>query len=226
MKTSVNMFRRMGQFDVMQRTSDGKFNATGLLAQWNKGNKSKKQLSDFTRLSQTKEFIEELHIDNESQSGISPDADFQAVNIIKGRNTKKGKTADIVWYHPYLYVKFAMWLNPRFELQVIKFIYDQLIDYRHDAGDNFNGLMHAVQRFSDIDYRRLAKGLNWIIFNRHEKDIRNSATPVQLKDLVDLQKQLAFAVDMGYIKTFDELINEMRRMYHSKWNNYRELTYK
>jgi len=224
MKTSVNMLRKMGTFDVVQRTSDGKFNATDMLAQWNKSSAQKKQMNDFIRLSQTKTFIEELKKDIEDHEGISPDADSQVFEIKKGRNTKKGKTPDISWYHPYLYIKFAMWLNPRFEIQVIKFVYDQLIDYRHDAGDNFNGLMQAVQRFSRIDYRQLAKGLNWVVFNRHEKDIRNSATTTQLKDLVDLQKQIAFAVDMGYIKTFEKLIDEMRRLYKNKWDNFRSLS--
>lgn len=37
-----------------------------------------------------------------------------------------------------------------------------------------------------------------------------------LHQLTELQKQLAFAVDMGYIKSFDELINEMRRIWSMK----------
>lgn len=40
--------------------------------------------------------------------------------------------------HPILFVKFAMWLNPRFEVQVIKFVYDQMLKYRNDAGDAYN----------------------------------------------------------------------------------------
>ena len=111
-----------------------------------------------------------------------------------------------------------MWLNPRFELQVIKFVADQLIEYRHEAGDNYNGLTSAVQRFRDINYPQLAKGLNWIVFNNHESGIRNKASQDQLKQLVEVQKKLAFACDMGYIKTFDELINEMRRLYHMRYS--------
>lgn len=217
MKTNVEMIRRMGQFDVVQRTKDGMFNATSLIQQWNHVTGQKKQISDFIRLSQTQEFIEELKKDMESQTGISPDGDNQVLTTIKGRNTKHGKTTDESWYHPYLFIKFAMWLNPRFEIQVIKFIYDQLIAFRHEAGDNYNGLTSAVQRFAGIDYSRLAKGLNWIVFDKHENGIRQTATQEQLKELVDLQKKLAFACDMGYIKTFDELINEMRRIYHQKY---------
>lgn len=217
MKTNVEMIRKMGQFDVVQRTKDGMFNATSLIRQWNHVTGQKKQIGDFIRLSQTQEFIEELKKDTESQAGISHDGDYQILTTIKGRNTKHGKTSDESWYHPYLFIKFAMWLNSRFEIQVIRFIYDQLIAFRHEAGDNYNGLTSSVQRFKGIDYPQLAKGINWIVFGRHESGIRQTATQEQLRELIDLQKKLAFACDMGYIKTFDELINEMRRIFHQKY---------
>jgi hypothetical protein len=216
MKTDVIMIRKMGNLDVAQRISDGMFNATLLMQQWNHLTGQTKQMNDFIRLSQTQDFIDELKKDIESQTGISPDGDNQVVALIKGRMTKSGKTSDTSWHHPYLFIKFAMWLNSRFELQVIKFIHDQLIAFRHEAGDNFNGLTSAVQKFQNIDYQQLAKGLNWIVFGRHESGIRQQASQEQLKELVDLQKKLAFACDMGYIRTFDELINEMRRIYHNK----------
>ncbi len=218
MKTSVEMIRKMGRFDVIQRTSDGMFNSSELLKQFNKTNKTDKKLINFIQLEQTKAFIDELQSDLQTQSEISYDGSIEVVTEIKGRNTKSGRTPDVVWMNPYLFIKFSMWLSPRFELQVIKFVADQLIQFRHDAGDNYNGLASAVQRFRDINYPQLAKGLNWIVFNIHETGIRNKATQEQLKELVEVQKKLAFACDMGYIKTFDELINEMRRLYHMKYN--------
>jgi hypothetical protein len=218
MKTSVEMIRKMGRFDVVQRTSDGMFNASELLKQYNKTNKTDKKLINFIGLAQTKEFIDELQSELNTQSDISYDGSIEVLTEIKGRNTKSGRTSDVVWMNPYLFIKFSMWLSPRFELQVIKFVADQLIQFRHEAGDNYNGLTSAVQRFKDINYPQLAKGLNWIVFNIHETGIRNKASQEQLKELVEVQKKLAFACDMGYIKTFDELINEMRRLYHMKYN--------
>ena len=52
MKTSVTMKRKMGIFDVFQRTSDGMFNATELLKQWNLntqnyGDLKKKDMDDY-----------------------------------------------------------------------------------------------------------------------------------------------------------------------------------
>lgn len=218
MKTSVNMIRKLGRFDVIQRSSDGMFDASLLLQQWKKTTGQERYMKDFLRLTQTEQFIEALKIEIESHADNNPLGDYQPIITIKGRNTKKGKTPDVIWMHPYLFIKFAMWLNPVFEVQVIKFVYDQLIEFRNDAGDGYNGLTSAVHRFNNIDYSQLARGLNWIVFNRHENGIRQKSDQFQLKELVDVQKKLAFAVDMGYIKSFDELINEMRRMYEIKYN--------
>ena len=218
MKTSVIMIRKMGQFSVSQRSSDGMFNSTSLLQQWNYNTISnKKIIKDFIKLSQTKEFMNELETYVDSQKDFSPDGKTKVIHVIKGRNTKKGKTPDITWMHPYLFIKFAMWLNPRFEIKVIKFIYDQLIEYRNDAGDNYNGLTSAVQKFKDINYSSLAKGLNYIVFGRHEKGIRQIATQDQLKELTQLQRNLAFAVDMGLITSFDMLVDKMRGIYYDKY---------
>ncbi len=47
MKTNVIMNRPMGDLIVNQRTSDGMFNATALLNQWNKFDSTKKQIIEF-----------------------------------------------------------------------------------------------------------------------------------------------------------------------------------
>ena len=60
MKTSVTMTRRMGQFNVLQRTKDGMFNATALLNQWNKATGDKKEITKFFENQATKQFIEAL----------------------------------------------------------------------------------------------------------------------------------------------------------------------
>ncbi len=96
MKTSVVMTRKMGEFDVNQRTKDGMFNATDLLKQWNSILQNKdKRISDFLNNNSTKEFIEAL---SESHKEKSPDADYQAFTKVKGRATKNGKTPDNVCF--------------------------------------------------------------------------------------------------------------------------------
>ena len=45
MKTNQNMIRKMGNFEVIQRTKDGFFNATALLKQWNNTVENQKVLN-------------------------------------------------------------------------------------------------------------------------------------------------------------------------------------
>ena len=56
MKTNQIMTRTMGDFKVIQRTCDGKFDCTSLLSQWNSSNRNNtKKISDYLRLKETKD---------------------------------------------------------------------------------------------------------------------------------------------------------------------------
>lgn len=209
------MTRRMGQFEVLQRTKDGMFNATALLRQWNESVKTssnlnpqkngylkRKDLDDYFHLQSTKDFL----------SALQADADFKDGN--PPYLTSRGKYSGGTWMSPLLFIDFAMWLNPKFKVQVLKFVYDELIKCRTAAGDNYNVLAKSIAALPDVDYPQVARALNWIVFNKHERDIRNTATPQQLQDMDELQRKLAFSVDMGYIRSFPDLMNSMRRIYN------------
>lgn len=147
--------------------------------------------------------------------------DYQTVSIIKGKRNKFGlKEPDKYYMHPYLFIKFAMWLNPRFEVQVIKFVYDELIKNRNIAGDNYKVLSASVSIFPDVDYSKIAQGLNFIVFNRHQTNIRNTATAEQLSELHELENKLSFAIDMGLINDYPTLIRTMRKMYSEKYSKF------
>lgn len=198
----------MGNFEVLQRTKDGFFNATKLLKQWNESLGMKKEVSKFFELEQTNEFINVLMIEENLHT--------QELTYVKSKASRGDNSG--TWMHPILFIKFAMWINPRFEYFVIKFVYDELIKYRHNAGDNYKSLTRSLSNFENVNYCTIAKGLNYIVFGKHDENLRQLATPQQLKELADLQSKLAFAVDMGYIRTQDELVNEMRRIYALKYN--------
>ena len=119
----------------------------------------------------------------------------------------------------YIWVMLALELNPEIYAKVVCWIADSLIINRIEAGDKYNDLCRACSKFKNVDYRIIAKGLNYIIFNIHETLIRNKATQIELKELDDLQRSLAFSVDMGYINSFDDLHNTMKRLWFNKWKN-------
>lgn len=192
----------MGQFEVLQRTKDGMFNATALLNQWNRAAGMKKEMNDYLRLQSTHDFLSALQSEFDFKDGNSPYL------------TSRGKYSGGTWMTPLLFIDFAMWLNPKFKVQVLKFVYDELIKCRTAAGDNYNVLPKSIASLPDVDYPKVARALNWIVFNKHERDIRNTATPQQLQDMDELQRKLAFSVDMGYIRSFPDLMNSMRRIYN------------
>jgi hypothetical protein len=60
MKTNQILIRKIGDFKVNQRTSDGMFNATELLKQWNEQSGHQKEIEKFFVNKNTEEFIEAL----------------------------------------------------------------------------------------------------------------------------------------------------------------------
>lgn len=119
--------------------------------------------------------------------------------------------------NPYIWVLVALELNPMLYAEVVMWLTDKLILNRIEAGDRYNMLSRAVATLPDPDYVKMAKGLNWIVFNKHETMIRNKATQDQLKELEMLQAGLAFYIEMGDVKTFGDLLKLMRRKWIDKW---------
>jgi hypothetical protein len=201
------MNRDMGKFKVHQRTKDGMFNATSLLKQWNQESGMKKKIEHFFENQSTKEFIDTIL---ESDDFHTPNSVYVKSRASRGNNAG-------TWMHPYLFIDFAMWINPKFKLEVIKFVYDQLIKQRHEAGDNYIILSSAGARLRGYNYSEVATALQWIVFNRTEKNLRQNASENQLKELANIQKQMAFAIDMGYIRTYDKLITELQKLWRKKY---------
>lgn len=215
MKTNQLMKRPMGQFEVLQRTSDGYFNATKLLEQWNKSSNDKRYLDNFWKGHHLVELMSEIA---ENELG------FKSVDFTELKNTlsvaKRGKNGSGTWMHPILFIKFAMYINPRFEYQVIKFVYDELIKNRHLAGDNYNILTAAIAKLPNADYKEVAKAIQWIVFNMTGKNLRQSATQEQLKEISEIEHSLAFSIDMGLVKDQFSLMNLLREMYNKKYRKF------
>jgi hypothetical protein len=210
MKTSVVMVRKMGKFDVSQRTGDEMFNATLLLNQWNESvgatGRKGKRIDDFLNTQSTKEFLIALSDDLLNTENI---------RYLKTHETTRGKNGG-TWMNPLLFIDFAMWLNPTFKLNVLKFVYDQLIQERKLAGDNYLVLSSSGVKLKGYKFSEVAKAIQWIVYGKTGKELRQSATEEQLKEINEIQMKFAFAIDMNYIKTYSQLIEELREMYRIK----------
>jgi hypothetical protein len=122
------------------------------------------------------------------------------------------------WVNPYIWVLIALELSPEFYGKTVIWITDKLIINRIEAGNFYKDLSRALAKFKNPDYIGIAKALNYCVFQRHEAGIRNSASQQQLKELENIERQMAFAIDMGYIKTQEQLIEDLRKYYKMKWN--------
>lgn len=235
MKTNNVILRPMGQFQVQQRTKDGMFNATAVLKQWNEfvenlneGNSlhldtqnsgnvnpqkngvyKKKDLEDYFNKKSTQEFLKAL-IESEN---------------LKERNsvvlTSRGKNGG-TWMHPFLFIDFAMWLNPYFKVKVIKFVYDQMIKYRNEAGDAYKELSAAIYNIVDKSQMpsrmaEVSKGINYVVFGEHRNMIRNDkGTEQDQRKLYEMERKVAALINDGFLKDHGQVMNYLRKKYQER----------
>ena len=219
------MIRQMGEFTVSQRTKDGYFDAGELLRQWNsvEGN-PRRQMSKFLESDNTSEFLKAL-AEDESHRAKMLIGENQLLMEVKGRNTKEGKIPDKVWMNPLLFIKFAMWINPRFEVKVIRFVYDEMIQYRNLAGDAYPAMCRAVCSIlpGDVFQRKikdLAKSLDIIVYGKHESEMRNKiGDEAKIRELYQLELQIAQWIDLGFIRDYDGLKKALTKVYYQRHPN-------
>lgn len=190
MKTLQIMKRDFMGSKISQRT-DKMFNATELLSIYNSNQddgKGKKVFAEFWSNKGTVEFLKELENDLIDNIGNSL--------YLKTHETSRGKGGG-TWMHPYLFVKFAMWISPKFELQIIKWVHDNLIDFREQAGDYYKEMASCICRNyeqfygtkpSPFIYQNEAKFLNNLVYGEYKGGKRNTLNEKQLELLNSLQR--------------------------------------
>jgi hypothetical protein len=234
MKTNQNMIRKMGNFDVIQRTKDGFFNATTLLKQWNefvrnvnlndinfdqinenlnRGNSphlKEKDIKEFFSNKSTQEYIGVI-LSKENLSNKN--------SVYTANRGNKGGT----WMHPMLFIDFAMWLNSYFKYDVLRFVSDEMIKYRNLAGDSYKILASHVativpKQLMPMAMKKIAQGLNFIVFGDHKHAMRNEVgEETKQVELFQLQQKVADLIGDDFIKSFDELITYLRKLYGRKY---------
>ena len=192
MKTNQLMKREFNGTQITQRTKDSFFNATELLSVFNSKSNSQSRLFDFFNNQTTKNFIEVL----ESDLNLNNGNQRYLESPMKSWESTRGKYG-ATYMHPYLFVKFAMWLSPEFELAIIKWVYDNLIEVRNQAGDYYKEMCDTIQN-NYIELRgekpnpfvfvNEAKFLNQLCYNSNEVSKRNELSEIELKLLNDLQR--------------------------------------
>lgn len=212
MKTNQEMIRPMGEFKVVQRTKDGFFNATELLKQWNVSNNSKKELKHYFENQSANELINTI-VERENLNSRK-----SAYLSSRGKN---GGT----WMHPILFIDFAMWINPSFKYDVIKFVYDEMIKFRNLAGDAYPSMCRAVRSIMPEPIFRekvkdFARSLNIIVYGRHESEMRNKiGDESKIREMYELEKQIAQWINIGLVGNYKQLKVALNKLYYQKYPN-------
>jgi hypothetical protein len=193
MITKPIMHREFYDSHVCQRTKDGYFNATEFLKRMNEVSGKETRMQDFFDNKGTQEFLNAL--DMELLDNNANQRDYKFTNATY--ETKRGRNG-ATWMHPYLFVKFAMFLSPSLEVKIIKWVYDHLIEFRLLAGDHYKEMCDAiVTRYFDYFHRAAgpdvfmaeAHVINQLVFGNPKGSQRNIATEAQL----DLMNRLQVA---------------------------------
>ena len=206
------MIRPMGEFRVVQRTKDGFFNATELLKQWNVSNNSKKELKHYFENQSANELINTI-VERENLNSRN--------SAYLGSRGKNGGT----WMHPILFIDFAMWINPSFKYDVIKFVYDEMIKFRNLAGDAYPSMCRAVRSIMPEPIFRekvkdLARSLNIIVYGRHESEMRNKiGDESKIREMYELEKQIAQWINIGLVGNYKQLKVALNKLYYQKYPN-------
>lgn len=189
MKTNQLMKRDFLGNDIRQRTDNRYLSANDLLLIYNEQTDKKKGLNDFWKLSSTKEYLQalknELNINREEVPYLESD-------LFISKRGKGGET----WLHPYLFIEFAAWLNAEFRVKMYKWIYDNLIDFRNQAGDYYKEMCDTIQqKYVEIKgkkpdpllFIKEANYLNQLVFGTNSGH-RNEATEQELELMNRLQR--------------------------------------
>lgn len=208
------MKRNMGEFEIMQRTCDGMFNATLLLNQWNgQSNVPQRKLDNYFASSKTAEFIETIM---KRESLHTPKMVYVKSRASRGDNAG-------TWMHPLLFIDFCMWINPSFKYDVLKFVYDKMLFYRNEVGEAYKQLASAVKKVVPANemqayMQTIAKGINFIVAGKHERMARNECgTEEKQREYFEIERQVAMLVNDGFLKSGDEIVGYLRRKFQKRY---------
>lgn len=203
MKTSVVIQRDLNGVGVRQDSGNAFYNANDLLELHNKQAGEQKRLQDYLDNQGTKDTIAAILRDLQNNAKRREFED----GVIKTKRGKNGGT----WIHPYLMIDFAMWLSADFKVSVIRWFYDNLIQFRNDCGDGFkevtDALFETKPGSAPFVYSNEANMLNKLVFGEIGKGQRNTATEQELALLKAMQNADAKLIKSGldYYERYEKL---------------------
>lgn len=98
-----------------------------------------------------------------------------------------------------------------------------MLAYRNEAGEAYKALSSAVGKIIAPNNMKqqmpqIAKAINWVVFNNHQKEIRNDYGEEQKqKELFEMERQIAMLINDGFLKNKEQVIQYLRKKYTEKY---------
>lgn len=169
-----------------------------------------KRLDVFLKNQQTEDFI----------ASIAKNENLDIKDVVKTTRGKNGGT----WVHPMLFIDLCMWLDSDFKYKALKFVQDQMLRFRDEAGEAYRTLCQAVARITPDGKRRevmafVGRAINYIMWNTHNDSERNAhATEDDMRRLQEFERRLASLIDNGFISSPDGLTRYLRKQWMKRWS--------
>jgi hypothetical protein len=108
-----------------------------------------------------------------------------------------------------------MELNPMIYAKVVIWLTDSLIFDRLEAGGETKPLNRALCKvlngnIQKDSYPKMYNAINTRVYGEPKSGMRNLASSAQLKMIADIEKFISSAVDMGWLKTEEDMLNAIK----------------
>jgi len=229
MKTEVILHRPFGESSVRQMSKCGFICATDITEIYNvtrpKEGKEPKQMQDFFELKDTCEFLSELcnelngnklskhgdyHVSsNANCDSVLEESESWTPDMLKF--VKRGKENAGTWFHPALFIAYAMWLSPKFKAKVVIWVSDHLLYFRNQSGDAFRECNRVLDLKFNIgnkywEYARVADFVSERVFGLPVQDRWNEATEEELRKRDRLLQEIVSASKYGSFVSVGHLL--------------------
>lgn len=193
MKTQVLMERKVLNHIIHQNSHTGYFNLSEFAVVANKY-----RVQDGLSIKQT-----ERYFDNASTKEFLKQIAYEEETLIEDLcKKKKGKHAGW-WVHPLVFVDAAMWFSPEFKVKILRWVTDELITIRNDAGESFKEMTGILsEKFPEVRehpiwYQRIAKMVYTSCgLKKNDPDRWQKASQEQLKKRDKIHNELKLAATL------------------------------
>lgn len=206
--------RNLNGYKLQQRTDNGMFNASYFIEQWNEKNDSNLKVSEFIKEKDTLRFMNLLAV-KENLHHVGECFNDGIILVNNTVTSNDGILNTEIWLHRYLFSDFLIYVDEELKYEALKFITDNLIDMRNTVGSKYREWINLLTTIgaNQKDIKIIQCNINIIVFGKHEKDIRNSATFEQLTKILEIQSTLSSLIKLKITTTPLEVLSHLINLF-------------